>query len=250
MDNKKKKVLGKITNVVVIVILVFVALITLSIILSAGKGYTNLFGNTFVTAISDSMEGTYNDSFNPEIKGFSKGDLFRVKVLSDKEKQNLQVGDVITFYQVIDGERALNTHRIIAVDKTGVGATYVTRGDKATSLGELDHTELVTDTNVIGKYTGQKISGLGNFFDFFRSPTGFFVCVVLPSLLIVAYFVVNLILTVKSVKKVSTEEAKADEKEKMREELMAELREQGMIKEETAAEPEEEPKEPSGEETK
>lgn len=225
MDNKKKKTIGVVSNAIVIVILVFVALITLSIILSYGKGYTNLFGNAYVSVLSESMDGP-----NPgyEVDGFKKGDLIRIKILSDDEKANLKEGDIITFYQIIEGTRQLNTHRIIEV-KTGASVSYVTQGDNSPAH------ESVAPTSIVGLYTGHHISGLGNFVNFFHSSAGFFSCVVVPSLLIVAYFAVNLFLTVKSVKSVSDEEAKADEKERMREELLKELREQGKIKEEPSS---------------
>ena len=237
MDNKKKKTLGVVTNAIVIVILVFVALITLSIILSYGKGYTSLFGNAYVAVESDSMEGVYGENYPYEVKGFKKGDLIRVHILSDEEKGDLQVGDVITFYQVINGERVLNTHRIIIRNFETAGIVYVTQGDKAAVVGAEGYaTERVTQSNIVGIYTGHRFSGVGKCVDFFHSSAGFFVCVVLPSLLIVGYFAVNLFLTVKSVKKVSTEEAAADEKQKMREELLKELREEGKIKEEAPEE--------------
>ena len=57
MNAKTKKIWNVVANVVVIVILVFVAIITLNIILSRDKGYTPFFGNTFVAVQSDSMNG-------------------------------------------------------------------------------------------------------------------------------------------------------------------------------------------------
>ena len=238
--DKKKKVLGVVTNVIVIVILVFVCIVTLSIILSSGKGYTNLFGSAYVSVQSDSMEGTYGEDFPYELKGFNKGDLIQIKILDNDQKNGLKVGDVITFRQSVDGVEILNTHRIVDVYEGG----YKTRGDKAPKDGA---TETVPMGAIVGQYEGTRLAGVGNVADFFHSSAGFFVCIVLPSLLIVAYFAVNLFLTVQSVKKAYKEEEQISEKEKMREELLRELREQGKIVEETPSEPAEQSETPAEE---
>ncbi len=247
MDSKKKRIAGIVTTVIVVVLLVLVALITLSIILSQGKGYTSLFGNAYVAVQTDSMErDDYSEApYNTyKVKGFKAKDLIRIRILSDDQKTTLKEGDVVTFYFMKDGNRELNTHRVIGMvyaelNGETVMTHYITQGDKPGAP-----TEQVTPNNIVGQYKGHRLAGLGRLVDFFHSPVGFFVCIVLPSLLIVAYFAVNLVLTVKSVKAVYKAEEKVSEKERMREELMRELREEGKIKEETppeAPKPEENP---------
>ena len=248
MDSKKKRIFGIISSVLVVVILVFVALITFSIILSRGKGYTSLFGSAYVAVQSDSMERDSYDGFSypHEVEGFNTGDLLRIHILKDDEKGKMEVGDVVTFYFVKDGERQLNTHRVVGYagkDANGVISTYTLQGDKPGAP-----LEQVSASNIVGQYKGHRLAGLGKAVDFFHSPVGFFVCVVLPSLLIVAYFAVNLVLTIKSVKSVYKEEEQANEKEKMREELMRELREQGKLTEETPSESQEPEEEKPAEE--
>lgn len=262
MDNKntkKKKISGIVVNTIVIVILVFVCLIALSIILSAGKGYTNLFGSAYVSVQSDSMEGTdqlYEGEYAAySVKGFKKGDLLRVRILNEEQGKTLQVGDVITFRQSISGKGdILNTHRVVEVTASG----YKTLGDKAkcdyeAALADYEKAkaegrdavkptepqpESVPYGAVVGKYEGHRIAGLGKAVDFFHSSAGFFVCVVLPSFLIVAYFAFNLFVTVKSVKASYAEAGKQDEEAQMREKILQELREQGKIVDETPAAPE------------
>lgn len=239
MNSKTKKILGIVSNVLVVVILAFVVLITFSIILSRGQGknYTALFGRSYVAVQSDSMErDSYDDFVYPhDVEGFKKGDLIQIRVLSFEERGNLKVGDVVSYRFDIDGDgekNELNTHRIVAYTDSnmdGVIDYYTLQGDKVGA--PLDQN--IPANLVIGKYEGHKIAGFGKAIDFFHSPAGFFVCVVLPSLLIVAYFAVNLVLTIKSVKSAYKEEESQNEKEKMREELMKELREQGKIVEET-----------------
>ena len=55
MNEKTKKILNIVVNVVVIAILVVVAFIAVSIILSGNKGYTEFFGHARVAVQSDSM---------------------------------------------------------------------------------------------------------------------------------------------------------------------------------------------------
>lgn len=231
MSDKAKRTVNLVANVIVIAILVVIAFITLNIILSSGKGYTAVFGKAYVAVQSDSMEGDNPDSFN-------KGDLIKIKILKDEEKNNLKVGDVVTFTFRKDGKEELNTHRIIQVNQTGTGVTYFTQGDKAAGLGLSDQIELVYPSTIVGKYTGSKLNGWGKAADFFHSQAGFFVCVVLPSLLIVAYFAVNLVMTIRAAKAEAAlaDGPQEDEKEKMRRELLAELRAQGKINDDPPAE--------------
>jgi len=61
------------------------------------------------------------NSMYPALK---KGDGIIIKKLSDEEKENLQVGDIIAFY---DGN-IIVTHRITRIDRDGE-IQYVTKGD-------------------------------------------------------------------------------------------------------------------------
>ena len=66
-------------------------------------------------------------------------------------------------------------------------------------------------------------------FLFMSSSAGFFVCIVLPSLLVVAYFAVNLILVIRKEKKAQTieaEQSQLEERERIRQELLAEMQAQ------------------------
>ena len=140
MNSKTKKILGIVSNVLVVVILAFVVLITFSIILSRGQGknYTALFGRSYVAVQSDSMErDSYDDFVYPhDVEGFKKGDLIQIRVLSFEERGNLKVGDVVSYRFDIDGDgekNELNTHRIVAYTDSnmdGVIDYYTLQGDK------------------------------------------------------------------------------------------------------------------------
>jgi len=81
---------------------------------------------------------------------------------------------------------------------------------------------------MIGIYKG-KIPVIGGVVNFFHSQVGFFVMVVLPSFLIVAYFLYNLIVTLRQTAKEGKQAEIVDEKERMRQELLKELMAEGKI---------------------
>ena len=229
MNTKTKKIVNIIVNVVVVIILAFVLIITLSMIFSRGKGYTEMFGKTRIAVISDSMDGPKPegvDSSKPA--GFKKGDLITVKILENSEKGNIQEGDIITFYFWEGAERKINTHRVIKVEQFGNNYQFRTQGDNP--LAPVDENPVLA-RNVIGIYTGQKIGGLGGVITFIRSSAGFFVFIVIPSFIIVAYFTVNLILTIKKSKKEAALQAAGvtDEKELMKQQLLQELIAEGKV---------------------
>ena len=236
MKQKTKKALNITVNVIVSIIVVLVLILTINIIVSGKKGYTSVFGYAHVAVRSDSMDGDKPDSLK-------KGDLLKVKILSDKEKQELKVGDIITFYYpvsksvpgaqyvTIDGKpHIINSHRIEKVE----GDRIFTRGDKEGAPLDLGNRQY---SDIIGKVVSHT-DGIGNVTLWFQSQTGFFVCVVLPSLLIVVYCIYNLVKAVLERNK----ETAADKEELLKQQLLAQLRAEGMLAAEPAA-PAEQPKE-------
>ncbi|MFA5449019.1 MAG: signal peptidase I [Clostridia bacterium] len=226
-DNKKidkKKVLTIVNitaNVLVVVISIFVLLFAIMAITNAKNGYNNLFGSTILAIKTDSMEGPNKDSFN-------EGDLVVAKILNDKQKAELKEGDIITFWDMKDGKKVLNTHRIVEVKEAGGGAkSFVTKGDKTTGNDPLE----ATSDTVIARYQF-KVKGVGNILLFMQSNTGFLVFVVLPSILALGYCVYLFAINLKGFNKEKKADDVAAEKEKMRLELLEELKkEQEKIKE-------------------
>ena len=230
MSEKAKKVLNVIVNIVVGIIIVIVLLLAINIISSKSKGYTSLFGKAFLVVQTDSMNGDYEDSF-------AAGDLIIIDVLSDEEKQNLQVGDIVTFYTNIVNESTidLNSHRIQEVREVGGTVTYITKGDAN------EVSESVAASAIIGKVIGN-MGQIGKVIDWMSSSTGYFVCIVIPSFLVVAYFAVNLVVVIRDNKREKVlasgdlaemtpeereaykEKMKADMKADMEAEMEAELR--------------------------
>lgn len=233
MSDNKKKAGNIILNVIVAIVLVFALLTTIGTIMSAGKGYTEIFGYTMVSVESESMSGGKYDMDDAiKVKGFNKGALLFVKVLNREEKTELQVNDVITYYVDLngDGVAELNTHRIVDIQS---GGYFATQGDNnVLSDAEATNGYYVTMENIIGQYKGFSIPGLGTVLSFFHTPAGFFVCVVLPSLLVVGYFAFNLYRTIKETNAPTAEEKAAQaeaEKARLKEELLREMRENGEL---------------------
>ena len=173
------------------------------------------------------MDGDQPDSFPAHT-------LIRVKILKDEEKSTLKVGQIITFYDydIRPGERVLNTHRIVDIQEMNGEVFYITKGDNI--LAGTDEVQRMA-ASVVGVYKG-KVPLLGPAVYFFHTPTGFFVLVVIPSLLIVAYFAFNLIFTVRRAKAEDNAVKAVDEKERLREELLKELMAEGKIGAESAPE--------------
>ena len=92
------------------------------------KSYPNLFGRGMLAVVSPSMDGDQEDSFKI-------GDLIIVKTFKEKDWDDLEVGDVVTFYDpsANDGKGGLNSHRIVSIltSDEGERLTVIVQGDKS-----------------------------------------------------------------------------------------------------------------------
>ena len=206
---KKKKILNIILNVFIWIFVAFSAFMTiLSLTASSSQdGIPSISGTAFMTVSSDSMKGT-----------FDKGDLILVTKITDEVKQNLKVGDVITYRADLDGDgnEELNTHRIIEVlyDADGKVDKYRTKGDN----NMLDDSDPVLWQFVIGKWNksttddGTVIPFVGGVISFIQKPTGFLVAIVLPLVIFFLYEVyvfIKAVFTVKGEKASKTQAAES-----------------------------------------
>lgn len=180
---KEKISIGRlIVDILIWILVVFAAIITISVFSSqANGGVANFFGNMPITIQTNSMSPT-----------FHAGDLIFDKKVSNVK--DLKQGDIITFWTVIQGKRVMNTHKIVDIRTDG---SFVTRGD----ANNKNDDRIVVSGDIIGKYSGSKINGLGKTLDFLQSPMGFMFIVVLPLLLFFLYQVYKFIVVVISMKK-------------------------------------------------
>lgn len=180
-DNKILKVSKIVGLTIFYIIIAFLFLFSVSTLARKSNDQVpNLFGLGYLAVESDSMVGDNKDSFD-------KGDLIFVRVLSKKDKDNLDIttlynaGDpnkskIVTFYdRQID---ALNTHRVVGVE----GNRLITQGD---NVDEVDSVR-ITANDIVGIYNG-KIPNVGSAISFMLTPVGFGIIVVLPFVLLLLY---------------------------------------------------------------
>ena len=225
LSPKAKKIINIVVNVVCGVILVIALFLAICMITSKRKNYgnyTEIFGKAYLAVESDSMAYKY-ETGEAGYGNFSKGDLVTIKILNENEKNDLKPGDIITFRskEIIEGQWRLNTHRIVSIEvKNGV-REYTTRGDKNIA----NDPGTITNTQIVGKFVGKKAGG-GKIISFMGSSTGFFVFVVVPTLIIVVIAAANFVLVIlkeRKVQKVAADQAQLDERERIRQELLAEM---------------------------
>lgn len=226
-DSKIFKVVKVFGNVFFYTLIVFLLLFSIANMQIKSKDdIANIFGTGFLPVLSDSMEGSKNDSFN-------KGDLLFVKLFNQDDTSKLVVGVIVTFYDpTID---ALNTHRIVEVSNTFV----VTQGDKAYNLapyitGENNNGkdyQVVTISNIKAIHTGS-LANVGSAITYLQTGTGFALFVILPVVLLLAYQGFVLTKTLLAVNKekieakhaVDKESLLEAEKDRIRKELLEELK--------------------------
>lgn len=205
-----KKILHVLVNVILwilIVIIAFFAVVTFS---QKGKGgVARIFGYTPMTVLSDSMAPT-----------FHKDDLIIVR---EGDPAAFEQGDIISFWTVIDGRRAINTHRIVEVFREGEMTQYITKGD----ANAVTDSYVVAPGEVIGGYV-TTIPLLGSVLALLSTSTGFLVIIVLPILAFFLYQLYRFILLLIELKRATVLEATR--------EAMAQLRaEEGLPPEEDPA---------------
>ena len=186
---KGLKIMG---NIVLWMFVVFAILVTILVFSSqkSKDGLPNIFGKIPVSIMSDSMSPT-----------FKTGDMIIDKKLTSEEKQNLKVGDIITYYTDLnnDGNDEINTHRIVDSHKEGGYVYYITKGDN-TKTNPTDDENPVLYSKVIALYTDSKLNSIGTVVSFLQTTTGFLVIIVIPLVLFFLFELYNFITAVVAVK--------------------------------------------------
>ena len=171
---KGKRIANIIINVILVIAIIIAAAATyISFVSTSGNGVPSIFGIEIMSIQTESMFPT-----------LSPGDLiFDVSV---KDTSALQIDDIITYWTIIDGERVLNTHRIVEIYDGGGYLIFETKGDNNTVSDALS----VHESEIVGQWKGFKIGGLGKVFDYLQTSTGFLVVVVVP---VALFFIFHLI---------------------------------------------------------
>ena len=169
----------------------------------------NVFGYKLYIVKSDSMAAT----------DFAAGALIFVK---EVDPSTLEEGDIITFMSQDTGSFGETiTHKIrkLTTGKDG-SPGFITYGTTTNT----DDDTVVTYPYILGQYQGQ-IPGVGTFFSFLKSTTGYVVCIFLPFMLIILLEAWRFVKLLGKYKKEQTDTLQA-EKDKIEEEnakMQAEL---------------------------
>jgi len=95
------------------------------------------------------------------------------------EPEEIQVGDVIAFFDPAGNGSSIVTHRVMEITEDG----FRTKGDNNNTEDRLT----VRPEKLVARYTGKRIAGAGNIALFMQTAPGLIVCVVLPMILLVGY---------------------------------------------------------------
>jgi len=192
MEGNSQKTKGSnVGNVIASIVLIIAIILAIlcsytAFVTKAGSGVPSIFGIRPFSVQTDSMAPTFN-----------KGDLIIDKVV---DPATLEVGDIITFWTVINGYRVLNTHRIVGIDDYGNYLYFQTKGDAnpvADSTG-------VHQSEIVGKYQTH-IPKVGAFIDFLQTSKGFFICIVIP---VAIFFIFELVVFIKNLMAYNEEKMK------------------------------------------
>ena len=202
-----KKALHTIKNIAVVLLIVLAVAMTVFTVFSVttlGRNDRSLFGYKMYIVNSNSMAAT----------DFDAGDLILVK---NVDPATLQVGDIISFMsQNVDSFGQTITHKIRALTTDATGKPgFITYG---TTTDTNDET-VVTYPFVLGKYES-RIPHLGTFFNFLKSPLGYFLCIFLPFMLIIAHEGLRFFRLLRSYKAAQNQGIK-EERERLEQERQA-----------------------------
>ena len=117
------------------------------------------------------------DSMYPVIES---GDLI---ICHTAEPEEIDVGDVIAFFDPAGNGSSIVTHRVLEVTEQDGKIAWKTNGDNNNTEDRLP----VPEDKLVAVYEGTRIPGFGNVALFMQSTPGLIVCVVCPILLLVGY---------------------------------------------------------------
>lgn len=116
------------------------------------------------------------DSMYPKIES---GDLIMIK---SAKAEDVQVGDVISFFDPDGNGTSVVTHRVKEIVNEG-GLKFRTKGD----ANNAEDPSLVPAENLVGKWLDIRIKGAGNVAMFLQTTPGLIVCVAVPAILLIGY---------------------------------------------------------------
>jgi len=159
---------AKVLNIIAIVLSVILLPILVFNCILLVKGIVNedevpsFGGYTPLIVESPSMEDT-----------IMTGDLIFIKKTDISE---LEVGDVITFYNPLGDGKSLVTHRIIEITEDQGARYFLTQGDN----NNIDDKDPIHEDDVLGVWTEKRVPLLGSIMLFMQKPLGMIICIFIP----------------------------------------------------------------------
>jgi len=173
-EKKKTSAMHKVWTVVgIIMCIVLIPMLVMNVTLIV-KSYVSpdsvpaINGYTPMIVLTDSMY--------PDIKS---GDLIIAKTI---EADQVQVGDVITFYDPASKNNAVVTHKVVELTEVEGELAFITQGVANNAPDEVP----VPAENLIGVYQ-TRIAGVGHVAMFMQTTPGLILCVGVPLLLLIGY---------------------------------------------------------------
>ena len=176
-----KKIVSFFSTIIFIICLILMAIVIMTPKGENGSKVVNIAGYSVMSVLTGSMEPNYN-----------VGDIVIVRKTNTDE---LKVKDVITFYSPDpDMQGQIVTHRINDIIEENGVTRFETKGDN----NEIADADAVSGDKVIGKVQG-KIPYVGKAATFMQTNRwAFFLIVILPMLVIMAFEVKDIILIARS----------------------------------------------------
>ncbi len=116
------------------------------------------------------------DSMYPDIQS---GDLI---ICRTAEPENIQVGDVIAFFDPVGNGTSIVTHSVAEITEVDGQKAWITRG----IANNTNDAVAVPADKLVGVYS-RRIPGLGHVVMFMQTTAGLIICVVCPILLLVGW---------------------------------------------------------------
>lgn len=164
-----KKVFFKIINAISIIVILCAVGVLLTVVLTPKGNVPNILGYSFFRVMTGSME-----------PGIPVDSLIVVK---KQEIQELEVGDVISFFSrdpSLMGE--VNTHRIVEINEENGEYVFATKGD----ANNVADRYLTLEEDVIGKVVFSSL-GLGKCIRLISNPLIFLPLIIFPMVLLLGH---------------------------------------------------------------
>lgn len=189
---KAGNIIGKIVTILVAAFAVFIMIFTIISVNTVGKDQSILGYKPYIV-LSDSMNGV-----------FEVGDIV---VSEETDASQLKEGDIISFKSIDPNNYdAVVTHKIKGTTTYEGEDAFVTYG---VNTGVEDAYPVPVD-RIIGEYQF-RLPKMGYFFQFLKTPMGYFILIFLPFIILIATEAVRF---AKLLKKYKAEQAEALEEQK------------------------------------